>query len=83
VLAIYAFEAIHGPDGSAARSAGETRNQMKRDQAAAFQAGVPSARVVRLEGASHNVFESNEADVLREINDFIRSLPKSDASLQP
>jgi non-heme chloroperoxidase len=56
---------------------------MKRDQAAAFEAGVPSARVIRLEGASHNVFESNEADLLREMNDFIRSLPKPDARLQP
>ena len=45
------------------------------------QASLP--RVVRLDGASHNVFESNEADVLREMNDFIRSLPKPGASLQP
>lgn len=83
VLAIYAFEAIRGPDGSPARAAAEKRNQMKRDQAAAFEAGVPSAQVVRFDGASHNVFESKEADVLREMNDFIRSLPKPGAGLQP
>jgi non-heme chloroperoxidase len=83
VLAIYALEAVRGPDGSAARAAGEAGNQMKRDQAAAFEAGVPSARVVRLDDASHDVFQSNEAGVLREMNDFIRSLPKPDASPQP
>jgi len=31
--------------------------------------------VVRLPNASHFVFISNEADVLREINSFISSLP--------
>jgi alpha-beta hydrolase superfamily lysophospholipase len=50
---------------------------MKRDQAAAFEAGVTSARVVRLENASHEVFRSNESEVLREIHDFIEGLPKS------
>jgi pimeloyl-ACP methyl ester carboxylesterase len=75
-LAIYAFEALPRPDGSPARAAAEARNQMKRDQAAAFEGGVPSARVVRLENASHDVFRSNESEVLREIDDFIRSLPK-------
>ena len=80
VLAIYAFEAVRGPDGSAARAGAEARNQMKRDQAAAFEAGVPSARVVRLENASHDVFRSNESEVLREIHGFIEGLPKRDDS---
>jgi non-heme chloroperoxidase len=75
VLAIYAFEPVSGPDGSPARVAVEARNQMKRDQAAAFQAGVPSARVVRLDNASHDVFISNESEVLREMNNFIKTLP--------
>ena len=43
-------------------------------RSAAFQAGVPSARVVRLPNANHYVFNSNEADVLREMNAFIGSL---------
>lgn len=77
ILAIYAFEPVSGTDGSPARVAVEARNQMKRDQAAAFQAGVPGARVVRLENASHDVFQSNESEVLREMNDFIRSLPEA------
>jgi hypothetical protein len=69
VLAIYAFETVRGLDGSPARVAAETRNQEKRDQAAAFEAGVPSARVVRLDNASHDV--------------FIRSLPKAGGSPKP
>jgi non-heme chloroperoxidase len=44
-------------------------------QANAIEKGIPSARVVRLPHASHFVFISNEADVLREINAFIGSLP--------
>jgi non-heme chloroperoxidase len=74
VLAIYAFEAV--PNGSPARAAVEASNQMKRDQAAAFEAVLPSARVVRLENARHDVFRSNESEVLQEIRDFIARLPK-------
>lgn len=44
-------------------------------QAKAFEAGVPSARVVRLPHARHEVFSSNEEDVLREMNAFIGRLP--------
>jgi non-heme chloroperoxidase len=40
-----------------------------------FEKGVPSARVVRLPNASHFLFVSNEADVLRDMNAFIASLP--------
>jgi len=43
-------------------------------QAKAFER-LPSAKVVRLPFASHYVFFSNEADVLREMNAFIGSLP--------
>ena len=74
-LAVYALEAVGGSEGSA-REAVEARNQMKRDQATAFRAGVPSAHVVLLENASHDVFQSNESDILREMNEFIKSLPK-------
>jgi pimeloyl-ACP methyl ester carboxylesterase len=41
----------------------------------AFEAGVPKARVVRLPNASHFIFLSNEADVLREMNAFLATLP--------
>jgi len=43
-------------------------------QAKAFEEGVPGARVVRLVGANHYVFLSNEADVLRELRAFIAGL---------
>jgi len=36
--------------------------------------GVPIARVVRIPNADHYVFESNETDVLREMNMFIARL---------
>jgi pimeloyl-ACP methyl ester carboxylesterase len=40
-----------------------------------FARGVPQARVVVLPNASHFVFDSNPADVLREMRAFIDSLP--------
>ena len=43
-------------------------------QADAFQAGVPGSRVVRIPNASHMIFVSNEADVLREMNAFLDKL---------
>ena len=44
--------------------------------AKAFQAHVPSARIVRLPGAGHFVFATNEADVLKEIRDFTSGLKR-------
>jgi non-heme chloroperoxidase len=44
-------------------------------QAKAFETGIPTAHVVRLPRANHFVFFSNEADVLREVNPFLVSLP--------
>ena len=43
-------------------------------QAKAFEDGVPTAHVVRLSGADHYVYLSNEADVLREMNSFFSAL---------
>jgi pimeloyl-ACP methyl ester carboxylesterase len=45
-----------------------------RAQATAFERGVPGARVVRLTNATHWVWESNEADVLRGMTAFIGGL---------
>jgi len=60
----------------AARSAFEANDAARTEaQAKAFESGVPSARVVRLPHASHYVFQSNEADVLREVRAFLGSLP--------
>jgi non-heme chloroperoxidase len=44
-------------------------------QADGFAAAVPSARVIRLPDADHYVFNSNQADVLREMNIFLAKLP--------
>jgi pimeloyl-ACP methyl ester carboxylesterase len=44
-------------------------------QADAFEKGMPSAHIVRIPHASHMIFMSNEADVLREMNAFIAGLP--------
>jgi len=64
ILAIYALPVAPGdlPIGTEAH-------------AKAFEAGVPSARVVCLPHARHEVFSSNEDDVLREMNAFIATLP--------
>ena len=43
-------------------------------QADAFQAGIPSARVVRLPNAEHYIFRSNEGDVVREMDAFLATL---------
>jgi len=43
-------------------------------QAKAFETAVPSARIIRLPHANHFLFQSNEADVLREMNSFLGSL---------
>ena len=64
ILAIYAL-----PPAAGERPVGTEA------QAEAFEAGVPSARVVRLPHARHEVFFSNEEDVLREMDAFIATLP--------
>lgn len=40
-----------------------------------FEAGNPSAHVVRLANARHDLFNSNPDDVLREMNAFMATLP--------
>jgi pimeloyl-ACP methyl ester carboxylesterase len=80
-LAIVA--APHDPDSGAilatdpAHHAAAVAADVKRttDLSNAFAAGVPSATVVRLHDASHSVWESNEAEVFKAMNDFIDTLP--------
>jgi non-heme chloroperoxidase len=78
VLAIYAVPTNLGAlvKDPAERAAFEARNEVTTEaQAKAFESGVPSARVLRLPNASHYIFASHEADVLREMNAFIEGLP--------
>jgi non-heme chloroperoxidase len=65
-------------EGAQSRAQAARQALMKRNkeaQVAAFARQVPSAHVVRIPHATHYVFRSNEADVLREINAFIATLP--------
>jgi non-heme chloroperoxidase len=72
VLAIVAVPHACGTNCDApdvkAREADETA------QTDAFEAGTPSARVVRIPYAQHYVFLSNEVDVVGEINAFMDGL---------
>jgi pimeloyl-ACP methyl ester carboxylesterase len=61
------------PTAKAAMIAANNRNTER--QAVAFERQVPSAHVVRIANADHYVFLTNEADVLREMNAFIATLP--------
>jgi len=51
----------------------ETLNARTETQASALANGVPNARVVRLRG-THDIFLSNETDVLREMRAFLAAL---------
>ncbi|WP_260703068.1 alpha/beta fold hydrolase [Edaphobacter flagellatus] len=63
-------------DNPKARAALQAANNHDTEQqATAFERQVPAAHVVRIPNASHYVFVSNEADVLREMNAFIAMLP--------
>jgi pimeloyl-ACP methyl ester carboxylesterase len=78
-LAIYAVPHNTGLafKDAAARAAAEARDEATTGaQAKAFEAGIPNAKVVRLPHANHYVFRSNEADVLREMNAFLATVPR-------
>lgn len=44
----------------------------------AFQTDVPAAQVISIPNAEHYVFKSNEGEVLKDIDQFVETLPKSD-----
>ena len=79
ILAIFAIPSELGPEvgnDPSVRAAAEARETAwKEAQAEALETGVPSAHVVRLPHANHQVYLSNEADVLREMHAFLKSLP--------
>jgi non-heme chloroperoxidase len=81
ILAIFADPHDFGPlykDNPAAKAAVIENDRETTDaEIEAFQAGVPSAHVVRIPDANHFLFKSNEADVIREMNAFLASLPQS------
>ncbi len=76
ILAIYALPHDRGLVDPAARAAADASDiKLQGAQARAFEKGLPSARVIWLAHANHYVFQSNEADVLREMVAFISGLP--------
>jgi non-heme chloroperoxidase len=64
--------------GDPARHAAIVTADLERQtrMANAFEAGVPSAKVIRLPNANHYIFRSNEVEVLRAMNDFLGKLPQ-------
>jgi len=78
ILAIFAAPHDLGPLAGDDRAKFEARDEVSTGaQATAFEKGLPTARVVRIAHANHYVFQSNEADVLREMNAFLASLPSA------
>ena len=79
ILAIFAvphdMKEMYANDPAAQKTA-EAEDLVKTGaQVEAFQRGLPSARVVRLPHANHYVFDSNQAEVLTEVDAFIGTLP--------
>jgi non-heme chloroperoxidase len=65
------------PDNAAVHAAIAAADLDRQTRLAnAFEAGVPSAKVIRLPNADHYIFRSNEAEVLRAMNDFLGKLPQ-------
>jgi pimeloyl-ACP methyl ester carboxylesterase len=63
-------------DNPKARAAMEARDKITTErQIAAVKREVPEAHVVVIPNANHYLFRTNEADVLREMNNFIATLP--------
>ena len=60
----------------AAKKFAESEIPLIERQAKAIEAAVPTARVVRIANANHVIFISNETDVLREMQTFLKGLGK-------
>ena len=78
ILAVYAVGHSLGPyadKDTVARDAGLARDEAD-DEAIVdgFQKGLPSARVIQIHHTNHNIFITNEADVLREMRAFLSTL---------
>jgi len=70
ILAVYAIPALPASGGTGGSTAASLPRERVLEMAQAFQRGNPSARVVRLENAQH--------DVIREMRSFIDTLPRRD-----
>jgi pimeloyl-ACP methyl ester carboxylesterase len=59
---------------TAAKSYSSALAALTERQQKAVENGVPTAHVITLPGAHHHVFLSNEADVIREMRNFLNTL---------
>lgn len=78
ILAIYALPHMQGDGGDPKERVAADEQDLKitGTQADAFAAAMPQARIVRIPHANHSVWKSNGAEVLREIEGFLASLPQ-------
>jgi len=71
---------VKAPDTDAGRTKAKLAAQFEEEyigaEIKAFQAGVPSARVIEIPNASHVIYRSNEPEVVREIRGFTARLPQ-------
>ncbi|WP_184224423.1 alpha/beta fold hydrolase [Granulicella aggregans] len=75
VLAIFALPHDHGlPPGPERDAADAWDLKQFGPLADSFEAGVPTARVVRIPHAQHAVYKSNEAEVVKEMKAFLKRL---------
>lgn len=78
-LVIFAIDPNPIPGDDPQSHAAEVRQELamhgKELQIEAFRRQVPSARIVLIPHATHYVFQSNEVQVLREVEAFIATLP--------
>ncbi len=78
ILAIFAVPhdpGLFAKNNPSALAAFESSDSASTEaQAKAFEAGIPSARVIRLPRANHAIYMSNEDDVLREMRAFLGDL---------
>ena len=75
VLAIFALPHDHGlPPGPKRDAADAWDLKQFGPLADSFEAGVPTARVVRIPHAQHAVYKSNEAEVVKEMKAFLKGL---------
>jgi non-heme chloroperoxidase len=79
ILAIFAdphnFGELYKDDARARAAVVENDRLTTSAQADAFQAGVPSAHVIRIANADHFIFRSNEHQVIQEMKAFLAGLP--------
>jgi pimeloyl-ACP methyl ester carboxylesterase len=59
---------------TAVKSYSSTLSALTEKQEKAVENGVPTAHVITLPGASHHLFLSNAADVIREMQNFLNTL---------